>query len=162
MDYDKDIAKSISEAHAQQEYRPVAVAIVRDVSNGVLFVRSAKNLNEWYLPQGGIEIQESASGALLRELQEELRIPSSAVRLLDYLGSSDLDAESNRVDKRGFSKGKRYYFFTLSYSNPGNTLRINEEEIAEYRWVGLGQVEIILSSTRVEKRLLILKYLNKL
>lgn len=162
MEWDRNIAKSIAEAHAQQEYRPVAVAVVRDESNRILFVRSAKNLDEWYLPQGGIDIKESASEALLRELQEELGITSTEVHLLDYLGSDDLEAESSRVDKRGFSKGKRYYFFTLSYSGPGNALRINEEEITEYRWINLEQVAIILSSTRVEKRLLILKYLNKL
>ena len=127
-----------------------------------LFVSSAKNKNEWYLPQGGIDEGEFVLDALFREIREELGILREEFGASHYLGVEDLDAEQVRADKRGFSKGKRYFFFTLFYIGSGTQFDVNQEEIDEYRWVMKSDISKLLSRTRPEKGLLILRWLSKL
>jgi 8-oxo-dGTP pyrophosphatase MutT (NUDIX family) len=45
----------IREAHTKKEYRPVVVAVIKNINGHIIVVQSAKNKHEWYLPQGGID-----------------------------------------------------------------------------------------------------------
>ena len=162
MNYPREVVRSVEEAHFKKEYRPVVVMIIQDALGRVLFVCSTKNKNEWYLPQGGIDENELAIEALFRETEEELGIPRKELGTPHYLGEEDLDAEKTRADKRGFSKGKRYFFFKLSYVGPSRQFELNRKEIGGYEWVARGDIVQILFTTRSEKRSLIVKWLEKL
>lgn len=160
--WDTEVATLIKDAYLKKEYRPVAVALIRNQAGKILFVRSAKNQDEWYLPQGGIEEGEYAKSALFREIKEELGIELDALHIVAYLGVDELNAESTREDKRGFRSGKRYFLFGLLYNDECGILKVNQEEISECRWITQEDVPLILSTTRKEKGLLIMKWLNKL
>ena len=158
-----DIESSIRDAHIKKEYRPVAVAIIQENNDKILFVLSAKNQQEWYLPQGGIHEDENVIGALLRELKEELDIEPEHVHLIAYVGQEDLDAPSARKEKRGFSKGKRYFFFLLKYQEDlKKSFTLKREELADYRWVEPKNIVEILSTARPEKKALITRWISKL
>lgn len=152
------INRLAADAHVKKEYRPVAVAIIKDASGRTLFVQSAKNEKEWYLPQGGIEAGENALGALLREIGEELKIAPEMLKNPRFEGYGDLDAETARADKRGFTKGKRYFFFSVDYDGP-QQLDIDRTEISYYKWAGRKEFQEVLATTRNEKRSLILNFL---
>lgn len=153
----KDLSPLITEAHSNREYRPVAVAIIKNAIEQILFVQSAKN-SEWYLPQGGIEPEENILEALFRELEEELRMARADLRSVQCKGYKDLDFEPDRSDRRGFTKGKRYFFFDMEYLELPS-LNINTAEVKDYKWADLKDAALVLAETRKEKRFLILKFL---
>lgn len=150
----------ILDALAKKEYRPVAVALITDSLNRILLVQSSKNPDDWGLPQGGIEPGEDLADALFREIREETGIEGYRLEIVRYIGSRDLDAESGRRDKRGFTKGKRYFAVALSYSGP-ETLALNSSELAGYRWAERDEVVEAMASTRAEKRGLILDFMGR-
>jgi len=159
------VQAALDDAHARKEYRPVAVGIVRDMEGRIFFVCSAKNTDNWGFPQGGIEENESAAQALFRELEEEVGVGRAHFLFEEYLGHDDLDAEDGRKDKRGFTKGKRYFFFSLRVTDrPAFDLYLmpNTEEVSACLWVEPNEVPKVLSTTRSEKRELIVRWLSKI
>lgn len=156
------ISDLIQDAHVKKEYRPVVVAIIKNSKDEVLVVQSAKNPDEWYLPQGGIKENEMLEYALFREIREELGLTQSDMAEMRYVGCEDMDAESTRKDKRGFSRGKRYFFCTVAYQGNGQTLKLNKEEISRYLWVAIADMAYIFMPSRMEKRELMLRWLAKL
>lgn len=147
----KKIALLIVEAHQKKEYRPVAVALITNAQGRVLLVQSAMNPDNWGLPQGGIESDEEVLTALLREIGEETGISPQELNCERFLYNEDLDAEPERKDKRGFSKGKRYFFFALRYLG-NETLHCDPGEIRDYRWAAESDIPRILATTRAAKR----------
>lgn len=153
------VEQQIADEHEKREYRPVGVAIVRDQNNRILLVQSVKNTHDWSFPQGGIEQGEDVVQALFREVNEEVGIEGHQLRLTHYNGVEDLDAEPGRSDKRGFTKGKRYFFFELVYTG-SRELRIQESELAGYSWVDPQEFKAALATTRAEKRDMMLRVLG--
>lgn len=148
-------------SYLKKEYRPVVVAVIYNEQNEILLVRSAKNNDSWYLPQGGVDIGERLTDALFREVKEELGIDKKDLFFIGYLGTEDLDAEETRVDRRGFTKGKRYFFFSFFYNNSDvEKIQINSKEISEYLWVSREEMHEALSTTRPEKAELILRWVG--
>lgn len=151
--------EAVDEAHRLKEYRPTVVAIIRDETGRVLLVQSVHDPDEWMLVQGGIEPGELPIAALGREIGEEIDVGADFYAPAGYVGCADIDAESSRVDKRGFTKGKRYFVFEVAYRGP-EQLRLQASELAGYAWVAprfddprlLG----LLARTRPAKRELII------
>src|SRR3989344_1743523 len=156
---EKSIFALIKEARDKKEYRPVVMAMIINFEGKILFIQSAENSKTWYLPQGGIESEESGMKTLFRELEEEVGIPSEQLSNIQYVGSEDLNSEITRVDKRGYKLGKRYFVFFVKYSGTNN-LSINKKEISSYAWVNPNNVSEILSTTRKDKGNLIKKFIN--
>ena len=130
----KPTPEAVAEAHAAKEYRPTVMAMVRDARGRFLFVQSKHNPDEWMFVQGGIEEGEAPLLALARELREEIDFGPGYAGPSRYAGTAELDAEPGRADKRGFTKGKRYFIFEVAYRG-SEELYIQEEEISDYAWV---------------------------
>ncbi|HTK59927.1 MAG TPA: NUDIX domain-containing protein [Candidatus Baltobacteraceae bacterium] len=145
-------AEAVAEAHRAKEYRPTVVVVVRDAQGRFLLVQSRFNPDEWMLVQGGIEEGESLFAALTRELREEIKAGPRRTRSQPptFLGIADLDAEEGRTDKRGFTKGKRYFIYEVAYRGP-ETLKLQESELSAYAWVGprLDDPELLKRLARV-------------
>lgn len=157
----RDIAptpEAVAEAHRGKEYRPTVVALVRDESGRILLVQSRFNAAEWMLVQGGIEEDETPLLALARELREEIDVGPAFFAPSGYVGTADLDAEDGRADKRGFTKGKRYFIYEVAYRGP-EELRLQEAELAGHEWIQprLDDLRLLtlLSGVRTGKRRLI-------
>lgn len=150
----------VNEAYAKKEYRPVVVAIIKNTAEQIIVVQSAKNREEWYLPQGGIDEGETIESALFRELHEELGLLRNDLLFKDCLGFEDLDAEETRIDKRGFTRGKRYFFCAVTYLGSNENLRLNQQEVSAYLWVDIADIAYIFISSRMKKRDLMLRWLK--
>lgn len=157
-----DTISLISEAYTKKEYRPVVAAIIRNTKGQILVVQSAKNLHEWYLPQGGIDENETLESALFRELYEELGVVRNDLVFMGYLGFEDLDAEETREDKRGFTRGKRYFFCIAAHKGKNEEMRLNTQEVCGYLWANIADFTYIFTQSRMEKRDLMLRWLKKL
>ncbi|HJV33228.1 MAG TPA: NUDIX hydrolase, partial [Patescibacteria group bacterium] len=128
--------EAVAAAHRDKEYRPTVVAIVRDDQGRMLFVQSRFNPDEWMFVQGGVETGESLSAALTRELREEIGVGPRRTRSRPprFIGTADLDAEEGRTDKRGFTKGKRYFIYEVAYRGP-EKLKLQDAELSAFAWV---------------------------
>lgn len=155
----EDLSPLITEQHKTKHYRPVAVAIIRNARGETLFTQDTKT-GGWQLPQGGIESGENAEAGLLREIAEELGIHRGQLQNVRYKGRADLDFEPTRIERRGFTKGKRYFFFSLEYTGPSK-LTVNPEEINDYRWADENRAPEVMAATRREKAELILSFLDE-
>lgn len=149
-----------SRAHQDKEYRPVAAGLITDQQGRVLFVQSAKNTDDWGFPQGGVEPGEEVVDALLREINEEVGILPRELHVDAFLHTEDLDAPPERTSRRGFTKGKRYFFFALTYHGDGN-LTCDPKEIHSCQWVSPLNIAATLATTRAKRRVLIEKVLQK-
>lgn len=61
---------------------PSVAAIVRDENDRILFVKSAES-NMWSLPAGAIDLGESPSKAIVREVFEETGLRVEPKRIVD-------------------------------------------------------------------------------
>ena len=132
--------------------RAISIGVVRRGEEVlVVAVRDDAGAIKGWRPLGGaIEFGERANEALNREIEEEVGILPRELTVRSFLLAKDLDAPVARVDKRGFSKGKRYFFFALSYSGSG-ILRCDPSEIGGHEWLPPHQIPERFETTRLEK-----------
>ncbi len=122
------LERDVRHHHSRREYRPVAVAIARNAEGRILLIRSVNGRNPWGFPQGGVEKKEGIIDALRRELHEETRVRASEV--LELCLVDQLEIPSRR---RGFTRGKRYYYFHVA-CNGFPKVTLQPEEVCDYRW----------------------------
>jgi len=146
-----DLLAEISEHHKNKEYRPVVVLVIKNKDNNYLIVQSIKGIKPWSFPQGGIEDGEIPYDALFREIEEEVGIKAEELTILSKnFFYKIVNAPNDRKDKRGFTKGKAYYFNYCEYSGSSD-LTLQEEEINSYEWVNLKRLTELLKLGRKEK-----------
>lgn len=151
--------EEVREAHRRKEFRPTVVGLIRNKQGRILLVRSAKDSRTWYFPQGGIDKGESLVGAFYRELFEEVRIAAAHLMIASYRGAVEIPAERGRSDKRGFTKGKRYFTIQAVYDGPPE-LRLQTSEIDDFVWAERERVPAITQHTREAKRNFMLELLG--
>ncbi len=157
----KNIIDRISKLHEEKLYRPVVITLIKD-NDKYLIIQSAKGTKPWGLPQGGIEYLENPTNSLFREIFEELGIKKDELNIVkSFFHYNEEDAPKGRLDKRGFLKGKAYFFCFLSYHGDGNII-LQEEEVADYRWCDLKEFMNLLKTARHEKQNMIKVALDKL
>jgi 8-oxo-dGTP pyrophosphatase MutT (NUDIX family) len=164
MNNDEAKAK-ISKLYSDKHYRPVGVALIYRIQKDeieFIIVQSSKSLSSWYFPQGGIELDESLKQNMSRELKEELEINlgQDIVNIHYAYFYSTLDAEATRNDKRGFSKGKAYFFNLMNYVGKSK-FKLQEEEIADAKWVNYSDAIQYFNIGRKEKANLSTKALKR-
>ena len=152
-----NVANLIRDAR-KKRYRPVVVAVIRNKKGEILLVRSMKRPREWYFPQGGVEIGETARRALFRELSEELSLKRSDLALERYLGYEDVERSTVCRESVDLWRGKRYFFYRLSCAREAREPVPDRVEVLECQWVLRGKLKGKISRTRKEKQKFIKKY----
>ncbi len=147
-----EVPALVETAHREGRFRPVAMAVVEDAQGKILMLQSAKNPDYWGVPQGGIERGEVPTEATLREVEEEAGLPVESLSVVGFSGYEDLAAEASRTDKRGFSEGKRYFFFRVRCDGVEPELTVDPEEIADGFWMSPDRFEEQTESVRLAKR----------
>lgn len=146
-----ELQKIVEEAYKEKKYRPCVVAILINKQGQILVVQSNKNPQDWSFPQGGINANEDIESALIREVHEETGIKGDQLSNIEYIKKFTLDAEPERKNKRGFSKGKLYFFFRAHYSGD-HCLALNQNELMSYKWIVKDVFDEATKTTREEKR----------
>lgn len=149
----------VQEAYAEKDYRPTVVALIRDIKDRVLLVRSAFDARTWYFPQGGVGKDEGLITAFYREIFEELRIMAQDIKHVHFRCMTDIEASRDRKNRRGFTKGKRYFTFEAVYRGPEQLL-VQPKEVDDYDWVEPELVPVKTQHTREEKRQFMLHLLG--
>lgn len=130
--------------HAEKSYRPVAVALIENRQNELLFVQAA-DTRRWGFLQGGVERSESVFRGLIREMGEETE-GTIVPRVIDSYSYLLTDSIRNfRKSLNGFVQGACYFYFHVEYYGP-REIRLQHTELSDYRWLTRrGAVELIES-----------------
>jgi len=161
----QEFKQKINKLYSKMEYRPVGVAVLYRVKKNqpeFLIIQSAKDPSAWLFPQGGIEKGEDKKMNLERELEEELGVSfnSDLSNFCYGFHYDELDAESARKDKRGFSKGKAYFASLAKYSG-NEKFSLQAEEIADAKWMNYKKAIQYFNQGRSKKAKLSKKILSK-
>ena len=123
-------------------YRPNA-GIALFNATGQLFLARRKGFtieHGWQMPQGGIDAGEDPLVGALRELEEEISVPASAVTLrgrIDRWITYDFDAEAIKRGKmaRKF-KGQAQLWFAFELTGADSLINLDtaEPEFSEWIW----------------------------
>ena len=166
--------------HQEKLYRPVVVNVVYKLpyayaSPGApikfLAAKSAKawindQQESWNFPQEGIEYGETIEEAFERGLMEELRITRASYEISTgedlILHYEELDAPSSRKDKRGFSKGKAYFFCAAQMIDLKYNIIPNPSELLEAEWFKPEDLAFKFLETRQERASMSLTVLKKI
>jgi len=154
-------SRKIAHLYQKKEYRPVGVIILYNQKKQFLLFQSAKEKKVWNFPQGGIRKRESLQAGLNRELREEAGIESDEIQIMALnFFSSSLDYSPNRTNRRGFSRGK-FYFYSLAYYESRNRLKLNLKEVPAAHWVKEAKIAPYLKHLSPGKRELTQKALSQ-
>ena len=145
-----DLDASLSLSWEEMEYRPTAVAVLKNQDGEILVIKPVKDPEAWIFPQGGVDRNEKVKDGLQRELFEELGLQPDDFNVEQFLESVEMDSESGRADMRGFTKGKRFISFSVTCLN-GDKIRLDPEEIMEFRWISDANVLATIQTSRPEK-----------
>jgi 8-oxo-dGTP pyrophosphatase MutT (NUDIX family) len=143
--------------HRRKYYRPTVALVMRSCNNRWLLACSAK-ADRWYTIQGGIDEGEDALEALYREAEEECGIQRSQLHVRAFIGKSAQD--TTRAHKKGFLKGKYYFFFLVDYLGKEDDLVLEERELSEVRWLDIMSFVSALSEISRAKYRQVLQFLQ--
>lgn len=105
--------------------------------------KPSQGATAWQMPQGGIDDNESAEKAVLRELQEE--VGTNAVKLIATSGgwySYELPAEVVHQLWNGQYIGQRQKWFLFQFLGNDSDININTTvpEFTEWKWVEIEEL----------------------
>ncbi len=135
-----NIDQMVENLYVGLEYRPCVVPVIYDDNKRFLITQASVELSCWSYPQGGIKRGEKIIDALFRELKEEVGINSRLdLNFIDYnLYYAILNFESDRLRKKGFTKGKAYFFVLANYFGD-KKLVLNSKEVADAKWLNYSE-----------------------
>lgn len=114
--------------------------------------------DQWQPPQGGIDKNETAENAVLREIKEETGI--TAVRIVAKCSqavSYDWAIAYMRRACRGKYRGQTKQIFLLQYFGDGSDIKVDKHEFDDYKWITLEEYKKILHPFRRESLDIMLK-----
>ncbi len=130
----------------QQEkdmYRKGVSALIVNVNVEFLLV-NLNSFEEKYfaVPGGGVEDGETLENAVYREIQEELSISKES---LEYVGKSEKALLTVFKEPKISRNGKTYvgserHFFGLRFIGNSDTIKLQESEVRNYRWVSFAEL----------------------
>jgi non-canonical (house-cleaning) NTP pyrophosphatase/8-oxo-dGTP pyrophosphatase MutT (NUDIX family) len=130
-------------------YRNKSSAVLINKLNQYLLVQlQSYGENDWNIPGGGIEEDESPEEALLRELKEELGTDN--FKILEKSKIKDKYNFPDFVIVRELKKGNKYKGqiqtqFIVQFMGNENDIKIQKEEIRKYKWVDYKDLETHLT-----------------
>lgn len=130
----------------QQErdmYRKGVSALIVNAAMEFLLV-NLNSFEEKYfaVPGGGVEDEETLEKAVYREIQEEYSIPKES---LEYVGKSKKSLLTVFKKPKISRDGKTYvgserHFFGFRFVGKSDTIKLQESEIRNYRWVSYAEL----------------------
>lgn len=125
----------------QEVYRHCASIVVLRESEGgyeVLLVHKPRKNDDWQLPQGGVEEEETSVEGALRELREEAGVEADVFGESAEVYTYDFP-ESFRRFRPDNVKGQEVHF-AFAVLKPDQEIFVDGKEIDGYEWVAPGDL----------------------
>ncbi len=123
------------DAPAANSIVPAVTAVVADTDDQVLLIHRTDN-DRWALPGGGIELGESASDALVREIREETGID------VEVTGIVGIYSDPRHVIAYDDGEVRQQFSLCFTAQPTGGTLTSSSES-REVRWVPVADIEAL-------------------
>ncbi len=116
-------------------YRPNVAAILQRADGRILIAERTNLVDAWQFPQGGIQGDESAEDAMVRELKEELGLDPVDIELVESHGPYRYQFVPGRK-KEGYD-GQEQTYFLVRLLAPENKINLGTEhpEFMNFRWI---------------------------
>lgn len=129
-------------------YRPgVGMMIINEENNIFLGKRIDTRIEAWQMPQGGIDIGETPSGAALREMKEEIGTDKGHILAESkYWYSYDLPKFLIPKLWNGSFKGQKQKWFLIRFTGQDKDIDINAytAEFSEWRWASFAELPKVI------------------
>jgi putative (di)nucleoside polyphosphate hydrolase len=124
--------------------RGVGILLLNDESKVWIGRRLGIGPHRWQMPQGGIDVGESAESAAIRELQEETGVSPSLVEITAvsrYWYSYELPADIANDVWGGRYRGQCQRWYLMRFSGCKTDINIDAfiPEFCEWRWAILSE-----------------------
>ena len=124
-----------------KDYRPNVGMMILNHHKEIFVGKRIDHPSEfWQMPQGGIDSKEKSEVAALREMEEEVGIKKSKVKLISQSKEwyyYSLPKDLSKTLWKGKYKGQRQKWFLYEFKGNTKDININTEhpEFSEYKWV---------------------------
>lgn len=126
-------------------YRQGVYAFVLNQNKDAILMVLKKNSGVWDCPGGGIDENETPEQAVKRELLEELGTNAfETLHISEHKYSYDwpLKEIEKNIKKSGkMMRGQEQNFIILSFTGKDDDISLQDEELAEYRWIKLNELK---------------------
>lgn len=126
----------------QEIYRACAAIVVFREDEGVkevLLLHKPRKMDDWQIPQGGIEEGETVQEAALREVHEEAGITPRIIGESASVYQYDFPP-SYRKERPDNVCGQRINFVFAVLDAEGDPVQVDDQEIDDHRWVTPEQI----------------------
>lgn len=130
----------------------VGTVIYNQSGEIALFERAAYPVGVWQFQQGGIDIGESVTDALWRELKEEVGLGTddflSVVEMPKWTVYQDDNSVTDSTISR-FGQAHRWFFLELKADVEIDLSRATDDEFSDFRWTNFS--EAISITTKLKR-----------
>ena len=119
-------------------YRPNVAALVLNREGKLLVCERINSKGAWQFPQGGADPGEKLRKALVREVEEEIGLPSDSYRILEKHGGYTYLYPKQVRKKKSYFDGQiqTYYLCRLRKNAPDIDLTNQKNpEFQDYKWI---------------------------
>lgn len=126
-------------------YRKKVSGVILNSENSILLVQlHVYKENEWNVPGGGIENDESPDMAIFRELQEELgtkkfELIEQSTIVYSYDFPDEL-IEKIILEGKNF-RGQEQIQFILRFRGDDTDIKLQNDEVRKYKWVSVNELK---------------------
>ena len=127
---------------AKIRYRPNAAAILENSGGQIFVAERIDRPGAWQFPQGGIDGEESAKKAIIREIEEEIGIKKKHLKILESKEGYRYEFSHGRV-KWGY-QGQQQIYFRILFTGKKKHIRLDTKkpEFMDYRWIEPAQYRL--------------------
>lgn len=118
------------------KFRPNVAALIVNKKGELLVCERKKDKGAWQFPQGGVDKGETTLEALEREVMEEVGIPASDYKVIEYRDEYFYFYPAHiRVKKKWDGQEQTYFLCRLKKKFKGVDLGENNPEFRDFDWV---------------------------
>ncbi len=119
-----------------EKYRPNVAAIMMNPSGKILVAERIQIPDSWQFPQGGVDKGETPREALLREVEEELGLPSSSYSILEERGGYRYQFPEGLKRWKKYC-GQEQTYFLCKFTGDDSQINIEtaHPEFSAWKWI---------------------------
>jgi len=123
--------------NAELPYRPNVCMLITNSARQLFLGQRAGSPDVWQLPQGGVELDQSLTENVLREVHEELGIEPDLVRVVKQLSATHRYDFANPPSYAvGRWRGQEQTFWIVEFVGTDRDIKLDrfDPEFMSYRW----------------------------
>ncbi|HPV70578.1 MAG TPA: WecB/TagA/CpsF family glycosyltransferase [Candidatus Magasanikbacteria bacterium] len=149
----------------KKPYKKGVVGFIID-QNGQFFIAKrtpekndcySLNTEHWQPPQGGVDSKESLAEAVIRETEEETGMKTQILCAAQDPHLYNWSFTSSTNPRFWKYRGAEKYPFLLQYNGDGADIKLDKQELCDYKWVDLTELKRIIHPSRRESLEILLR-----